>query len=243
MERHRQEVEQLKAQLWEAEQQQGEAAQRRQDAQQECQEQRKLVQRWQREIQDFDAELEGALLARARAGAAAACGGGPEDDAAALDQLREAVAELAGKLRSGWTWAEAEHQKYMDFSTEVATLREMAARELRERQDASKQQVADIRGLTQRLSDLKVTAKILRDHVRRLSGVAAQQEAEPDLQRLAESVLEFRALPRETKLWALLDDAVVLRLLALAFLLGALLLLAIFIEVFGAKGCRLVCGR
>ncbi|CAK0844173.1 unnamed protein product [Prorocentrum cordatum] len=95
------------------------------------------------QLRELEAELEESLLL-----AAGARGGGAAAEAEAEEELRQlqaAAEELAGKLRAARSWAEAEHCKFTDCATEVATLREMAAREFRERQSASKQLVADIK--------------------------------------------------------------------------------------------------
>ncbi|CAK0844178.1 unnamed protein product [Prorocentrum cordatum] len=161
-----------------------------------------------------------------------------------LRQLQAAAEELAGKLRAARSWAEAEHCKFTDCATEVATLREMAAREFRERQSASKQLVADIKGLAQKMGDLKAAARVLRDSVRRLGGRGEDgADAPPDFPRLAADAAEFQKLALSVKLRAFLDDAAVLWLLAAAFALGALLALAVVGEAFGGRGCRLVCAR
>merc|ERR1712039_18097 len=66
-------------------------------------------------------------------------------------------------LRSGRKLCETEHQRYMDFSTEVATLKEMSARELRERQDATRQHIGELQNATKRFGDLKTAVKSMRD--------------------------------------------------------------------------------
>merc|ERR1712039_701473 len=148
-----------------------------------------------------------------------------------------------GELQqSGRAWSESQHQRYLDLSTELLTLQEMSAREHRERHDASKQHVAEMRDLAKRIGDLKAATKTLRDHVRlKTAGAPHGDREEPDVQRLAESAADFRALPFSAKLVAFSNDGVVLRLAGLAVLLGALLMLGALVEGFGRYRCRFVC--
>merc|ERR1719183_2115898 len=112
------------------------------------------------------------------------------------------------------------------------TLREMTSRELKERQDTSKQQVSELRDLVKRLGELKPSIKVLRERAKEQQAAAGQEDEEPDLQRMAKKAMTFRALPASTRLMAYVDDPAMLRLMAVATLLGMLLMLGIFIEVF-----------
>lgn len=167
-----------------------------------------------------------------------------EESCVALPHLEASVAEVRDLMQASRTWSEAEHQKLVDFATEVVTLREMSARELRERQDTSKQQMADVQDIVKRMGELKATAKTLRDHVRRMGDPDDQHAAaERDMQRLADAVADFHALPKAVKIAALTDDAAMLRLMVLASVLGMLFVLGLFGEAFGALSCRFVCVR
>lgn len=168
--------------------------------------------------------------------------GAGESISAELGRLRAVVSETGENLKIGRKWNETEHQRYMDFSTEVATLKEMAARELRERQDASRQHVVELEGSTKRFGELKSAVKVLREHVRkRCSAGNPDDDATPDMQQLVDIATDFRALPADKKLAGFLDDAAVMRLMLLFAGLGMLLALGFFIEGFGHFRCRFVC--
>jgi len=117
----------------------------------------------------------------------------------------------------------------------------MTSRELKERQDTSKQQIGELKELTKRLNDLKPSVKVLRDRAKKQALANGKEDDEPDLQSFASGALQFRALPASTKLAAFVDDAAVLRLMALAMLFGALVMLGIIVEVVGHRKCRFVC--
>jgi len=159
----------------------------------------------------------------------------------ALRDLRASTTELTERLQSDRTWAEGEHRAFLDCSTEVMTLREMTSRELKERQETSKQQVSEFRALVKSLGELKPSVKVLRERAKEQLASCGQEDEEPDLQRIAKRAMTFRALPASTRLAAFLDDAAMLRLMAIAMFLGMLLMLGIFIEAFGYYKCRFVC--
>merc|ERR1719277_2925576 len=120
----------------------------------------------------------------------------------------------------------------------------MAASELRERQDASRQQVSELKALTKNLGDLKVATKSLRDNVRmRIAGAPRGQEEEPNKEHISASVTDFQMLPFSTRLSVLTNDATVLRLCGLFALLGMLLMLGICVEGFSFYRCRFACNR
>merc|ERR1712061_735303 len=99
--------------------------------------------------------------------------------------------------------------------------------------------MSEVREVTRRLGELKSTAKALRDNVRSQFSLDSRlrEEADFNVQHLAECAAAFRTLPASDKLMAFLDDATVLRLMALAAILGALLTLGISVEVFGSWRC------
>lgn len=162
---------------------------------------------------------------------------------ASLGELRSLASELTDRLQGDRKWAEGEHRAFMDCSTEVMTLRTMTSRECKERQDTSKQQVSELKELAKRVGELKPSVKVLRDRAKQKLLAAGQEDDEPDLARAAERALEFRALPPSVRLRSLVNDVAVLRLMFFAFLLGMLLMLGVFIEVFGHYKCRFVCTR
>lgn len=153
-------------------------------------------------------------------------------------QLRAALLQIQEHSQAGRTWAEGEHQRFMDFSTEVATLREMTSRELKERQDSTQRQSGEILELTKRLDGLHGALKSLRDFVRRQAGA---QDEQPDMKQLASSIAEFRALPAGVKFWVLLEDAAILRLVLIAAVCGMLLSIGVAVEAFSFLKCRFVC--
>merc|ERR1712066_929013 len=99
-----------------------------------------------------------------------------------LARLRSVVNETGGDLQKGRKWNESEHQRYIDFSTEVATLKEMSARELKERQDATRQHVSELEDAAKRFGELKSSLKTFRDHVRRRG--ASTDEGDSDIRQL-----------------------------------------------------------
>merc|ERR1712178_489428 len=131
------------------------------------------------------------------------------------------------RLEGDRAWAEGEHRSFLDCSTEVMTLREMTSREFKERQDATKQQVSELRGLVKSFNELKPSVKVLRDRAKKQAAAQGHDDEEPDLHVMTRTAKEFHALPVSTKLAAFLDDASVLRLVAIALLLGALFALSL----------------
>lgn len=168
--------------------------------------------------------------------------GGGDDSEALAGGLMASAGQVREHVDASRKWCEDEHQRYMDVSTEVATVREMAAKELRERQEASRQQVSDVRELSGRVAELKAAARALREKATKTSTAEERHvEAEKDLHQLADRVADFHALPTRAKVVAMLDDATTLRLMMLAFLLGVLLMLGVATEFFGPRRCRLIC--
>merc|ERR1712061_730689 len=90
------------------------------------------------------------------------------DTVARSGALADSVGEAEHSLQESRAWADKQHGKYMDFATELATLREMSIRELRARKDSSRQKLVDIRDATHSMSELRATAKLLRERVSKL---------------------------------------------------------------------------
>merc|ERR1712217_378398 len=110
-----------------------------------------------------------------------------DDLSAELGRTRECAQGIKEHLRIGRTWNESQHQQYMDFSTEVLTLKEMASREFRERQDATKKLVTELEDSARSVGELKAAAKTLREHVRKKGGARGEDDdAEPDKQQLVD---------------------------------------------------------
>lgn len=222
-----------------------------QEEHQRLQDQREESLRWQHSLKGqmdaIGAEFEQALTGEAAAvegqNAAAAVRAARESrEVGSLRRALVAAAEVKELQQSGRAWSEAQHQRYVEISTELLTLQEMCKREHRERQDTSKQRAAEMRDLAKRMHDLKAAAKTLRDHVRlKAAGAPHGDEKEHDVQRLAESAADFRALSLRAKLMAFADDGAVLRLMGLAVLLGMLLMLGFVAEGFSRYRCRFVC--
>mmetsp|Transcript_98728 Transcript_98728/g.247407 ORF Transcript_98728/g.247407 Transcript_98728/m.247407 type:complete len:539 (-) Transcript_98728:21-1637(-) len=222
-----------------------------QEEQQRLQDQRGESSRRQQSLKErvdaISAEFETALQGEAMAieGRSAANSVRLARERRELGSLRRSLAaatEAKEHQQSARTWAEGQHQRYIEVSTELLTLQEMCTREHRERQDTSRQHVAEMRDLAKRMGDLKGATKTLRDQMRlKTAGTPYGDKQEPDMQRLAESAVDFQALPFSTKFMAFLDDGTVLRLVGLAVLLGMLLMLAAAVEGFGRYRCRFVC--
>merc|ERR1711871_1938175 len=113
----------------------------------------------------------------------------------ALRDLRTSATELTERLQSDKTWAEGEHRAFLDCSTEVLTLREMTSRELKERQDTSRKQVAELGDLVKRLGELKPSVKALRERAKEQLAASGQEDEGPDLARIAKRAVAFRTLP------------------------------------------------
>jgi len=191
---------------------------------------KRTLEAWQEELREtsqaMGTDLETALE------------GLPNEEGAG-EALRAVVGELRGQLQASRSWSEAEHQRCMDLSTELATLRELSARELRERQDTSRAQAAEVQELVGRVGELKAAAKTFRDRAKKRAGT----EVDEDLQLLADGVADFHALPGPVKMAAMVQDPAVLWLMASALLLGMLFALGIFEESFGWMRCRFVCAH
>merc|ERR1712099_119227 len=113
-------------------------------------EQKEQLLQWQEGLQEVlatvNSEVERALVDE--------CSQPKENSSAILDRLHASVAGTLDQLQADRIWAESEHQKYIDFSTDVVTLHEMLARELREREDSSRQRITEMRDLTRRIGEL-----------------------------------------------------------------------------------------
>ena len=90
------------------------------------------------------------------------------------------------------------------------------------------------------LTELK---KVAEEVVERVQKVADQATSQKDVkERQAQSIAAFHTLPLTAKLRILVaEKAVALTLLGGAFLLGAAIVLAIFLEIFSAWACRVQC--
>lgn len=246
-EQRRQLADQRKA-VEELQRQVGEYRRRELDVQDEAQQSRALLRErlWTvttEVVQQLTAERD-ALSRDDRSGRLSALQRELSELRVSLQRAQTTAAEARSVQSSARDWSESQHQRFLDVSTEILTLKEMYVRECRERQEASRQQVSDVRELSRRFGELKGQVKSLRDHFRlKASGSTRDDKEERDPQQLAEHIADFRRLPLGAKLSALLDDAAVLKLGALAFLLGALLVLALFVEGFGRGRCVFVCSR
>mmetsp|Transcript_27202 Transcript_27202/g.63337 ORF Transcript_27202/g.63337 Transcript_27202/m.63337 type:complete len:519 (+) Transcript_27202:74-1630(+) len=156
-----------------------------------------------------------------------------------MSALGASLAKLTEHFQADKAWSEGKQQKYSDFSTEVLTLREMLVREFKDQKDASKKHVDELKDTTSKLVDLKGVARLARDRIRSL--VHTGEDATLDEQHFASCASNFQSLPLSVKLKALLDDSVVLWLLAFVMLIGMLTTCAIIVEVFGARQCRIAC--
>lgn len=212
------------------------------------QEQRLHEQRWQRaaseglEVAGGFAEALSSQAAQAGGGARERCAQG---EAAAMRRRgRDAALDARECQQACRAWCESQQQRHAELSTEVLSLKNMAAQELRERQDASRQHVAELREMAKRMGELKASTKSLRDNVRlRTAGAPRDDKEEADLQEVAGTIADFRALPLGAKVATLLDDAAFLWVMGLSVALGMLLALGISIEGFSSMHCRFSCTR
>lgn len=252
-ERSRQREAELEAQCKELERQREELERRRQEAEEALRQEtalnarrvQELELRQQRQDQELEERLE-ALGGEVEALLQKDSGANVRDAMTAeeVGKLNVLAGQLQEQFQAGQTWAEALHQEYVEFSTEVLTLREMSTREFRERREVTEKQVADVRELTQRLGDLKSLAKALRDHVRRKSGgTVDRDQEESDVQACVDSAAEFRRLPWSAKAIALLGDTGVVGVMALAGFMGALLAMGISTELLALWKCRVTCAH
>eukprot|EP00927_Polykrikos_kofoidii_P021949 TRINITY_DN20638_c0_g1_i1.p1 TRINITY_DN20638_c0_g1~~TRINITY_DN20638_c0_g1_i1.p1 ORF type:complete len:603 (+),score=132.68 TRINITY_DN20638_c0_g1_i1:27-1811(+) len=169
-----------------------------------------------------------------------------EDCAESLEAVATCVVpEVRGTIEEARSWNDAQQRKYLDFATEVATVRELAFREQRAVKDTSKQHGGDIRNVTKQLGEIKAAAKSLREDVKT---VVAKSEAavnsKPDFNEasnVAQAAKAFQALPPSVKLAAFAGDATVLKVAALSTMLGALSAVAFLGESFNMMQCRFVC--
>jgi len=166
-----------------------------------------------------------------------------ENAESTLSHLEAPLATIKQNLEVCREWSEGEHHIYLEFSTEVMTLREMTTRELRDKREQSAQQASDVQHVIGRVGELKAAARTLREHVKKAKAEAAGHEPEHDLQGLAHNVADFHELPARMKVGILLDDSAFIRLIVLTALLGMLCVLATASEAFGALQCRFVCTR
>merc|ERR1712107_73330 len=129
----------------------------------------------------------------------------------------------------------------LDCSTEVLTLRQMTSREFNDRQDASKKQISELKELARHLADLKPAMKATRDRLKQV--IAHEDQDTLDLAKIVEEAAGIHSLPVATKFTVLLEDATMLRFMALAVLVGMLFGLCLAVEGFSYFSCRFVCAR
>merc|ERR1712039_825341 len=100
----------------------------------------------------------------------------------------------------------------------------------------------DIRDATTSMSELRATAKLLRERVKNTVADRTSKRVEGDAS--TDGFLEiFWQLPFGAKFGAFAGDAVLLRFAIGAALLGAIAALAVLDESFTAFRCRFVCAR
>merc|ERR1712226_1695683 len=151
--------------------------------------------------------------------------------------MQEVVAEMEDFVRESKQWHEAQHCKYTDYATELATLREMANREFRECKESTNRQLRVIQESKKKLSELRTAARILRDHAKTaVAATAARDQAAPT--HADEAAAAFHQLPRAARLAAVSGDGDVLRIAAVAAFLGALLAFSLLGEGFHWMRCR-----
>jgi len=150
---------------------------------------------------------------------------------AVMKELKSFTVDLKGHTEADSSWFQTEHRKFAELSTEVATLREMTSREFKERQEVSKGWTSEVQEVQKRLADLKSLAKSIRD-------LARKKQETPTV---TVSASEFRLLPAPTRLVAMVSDGAVLWLLMICFLLGTILMLGVFTEMFKARQCQFRC--
>mmetsp|Transcript_35350 Transcript_35350/g.82482 ORF Transcript_35350/g.82482 Transcript_35350/m.82482 type:complete len:418 (-) Transcript_35350:2-1255(-) len=165
----------------------------------------------------------------------------PSTSSSSSPAAQVAIQQATERTQAGKAWAENEQQRYVEFSTEVLTLQEMSVREFREQEDAASKQSKELRELAKRFGDLLRSAKRLDGFVREHS--SGREIADPDVQHIAQQVADFHSLPWTSKLSAMLDDGVLLRIVTMFSVLGMMFGLALVVETGFAKACSLTCGR
>jgi len=214
-----------------------------------AQERQSAHERWhldaQASLDRLGADFEEALASEtAQASAAASARNlGEEGEREAVARLRAGASEAQASHEESRTWTEAQQQKYLELSTEVLTLRTMAATELRERQVASRAQVSELTTLKKTMGELKVAAKSLRDNVRLRTAGDEPGGSTQKPEDISSSLADFSTLPLSTRFSVLAEDADVLRLAGLSVLLGMLVMLGVFVEGFSLWRCRFACVR
>lgn len=188
----------------------------------------------------FACELEEQLSSGSAFGAKAS--EGADGDDVCLPSA-EASSEILKLLDDSKSWAELQHRKYMDFATELATLREMAGRDLRSRKDVSKRRLSEMLATVKTLGELRLAGRHLRDGVRLAVAEVAASEAERHEKVGSSALSDFRLLPLSAKVSAVSQDAALLRMAMLSALLGALMALGVLGEGFATMGCRFACAR
>mmetsp|Transcript_9937 Transcript_9937/g.22591 ORF Transcript_9937/g.22591 Transcript_9937/m.22591 type:complete len:501 (+) Transcript_9937:61-1563(+) len=157
-----------------------------------------------------------------------------------INKMQTSIGKLKDHMQADKVWSEGGQQKYVDFSTEVLTLRDMSVREWKDQHSTAKRHVTELQELTQKLADFKGLAKAVRERVRALQHTADTTEG-LDEQRFANCAANFQSLPLQVKLHAFLHDGSILWLLAFVMLLGMIAMVAVVVEVFGTGRCRMAC--
>lgn len=168
--------------------------------------------------------------------------GSASSTASIFGDLKATAHELKSQTLSDKVWVDADHTRWMDVSTELLTLRRMTVDANKEKHTASKQHATDLREAANKLSELKTVVRPLRDLAKAAaSSTETGEEKMTAKAKSMETASNFKKLSASSKLGVLLGDAHVLRVFAVAFFFGMLLMLGFLVEVFSAKTCRFAC--
>eukprot|EP00746_Dinoflagellata_sp_MGD_P001890 gnl/MRDRNA2_/MRDRNA2_103594_c0_seq1.p1 gnl/MRDRNA2_/MRDRNA2_103594_c0~~gnl/MRDRNA2_/MRDRNA2_103594_c0_seq1.p1 ORF type:complete len:437 (+),score=131.06 gnl/MRDRNA2_/MRDRNA2_103594_c0_seq1:76-1386(+) len=190
----------------------------------------------------FDvAEVEAALSSELKIVLAPALQEQWKEARSAMESLQSAVSEVKEDVRTNREHQKATNENHRNLVSEAEKLKESATQSAKDRQEASKKMLDQLREVTKNVTDLKekFQAKL---------GKRTEMEFQNDQPRLNPKDVplvaeKLKALPQSAKLRALLSDSTMTLLLACSFGAGLLFMLGVFIEGFHAWGCQMHCHR
>lgn len=190
----------------------------------------------------FDvAEVEAVLSADLKACLAPALQEQWQEAKSAINSLCTAVSDVKEDIRTNRAQQKTinEHHKNLLFQAEK--LRESAEQSLKDRQEASKKALDQLRDVTKNVTDLK-------EKFQSKMGSRTALELQNERPRLNPKdvpvvVEKLKALPQAVKVRALLRDPTMMVLLAGSFGSGLLFMLGVFIEGYRSWGCEMHCLR
>lgn len=191
---------------------------------------------------NFDvAEVEGILSSDLKIALVPALQDQWKEAESAMESLQTAVREVKDDLRTNREQQKATNENHKTLVSQAEKLRESAIQNGKDRQEATKKILDQLREVTKNVTDLKEKFQVKMGSRTTLEFQNEQARLNPkDVPVVSE---KLKALPQSVKLRALLSDSTMMLLLLSFFGAGLLFMLGVFIEGFHAWGCQMNCHR